>query len=1097
MKRILISLLFLILPLLIQAQTQPGYYRFPAIHGETIVFTSEGDLWRVSAKGGMALRLTTHHGVESHPAISPDGSILAFSAQYEGPTEVYTMTLQGGLPTRKTYEGEQALVIGWTPDGKILYSTRHYSTLPNTQLAAIHPQSNEPAMIPLSQASEGVFEPTGKTIFFTRLPFQGSRTKRYVGGTAQNLWKFTQGEPEALPLTGDYPGTSKEPMCWNGRVYFVSDRNGTMNLWSMNEQGGALRQHTSHKGWDIQSPDLHQGRIVYQLGADLHLFDISTEQNQLLAITLVSDFDQTRENWVKKPMEYLTSVHLSPKGDRIVMTSRGRVFVAPAKQGRLVEATRKNGVRYRNARFLPDGKSLITLSDETGELEFWKIPADGVGKAENLTRDGKVLRFAGIPSPDGKRLAYTDKDQQLWIYEFASKKSILIAVSQSGNFFHLNWSPDSQWLAYVASADNENAQIMLYSLKDGGITTLTSDRVDSYNPAWSADGKWLYFLSDRHFQSLVRSPWGPRQPEPFYDKTTKIYMADLTKQQRSPFKPVDELYVAEKEEPEKEQNKDKSKKDNSTEVVEVKIDLTGIQKRIMEVPVPPGSYSDLSVNKKRLFWVESETSLDRKQKLVTLDIDNKNEKPKSLVEGLRDYELSLDGNKVMVRKGQDLYVIDASASAPAKLDKNKVNLNNWMFAVDTREEWRQMFVDAWRLERDYFYDRNLHGVDWQGLLKKHLPLVERVADRAELNDLIAQLVGELSTLHIFVRGGDHREGEDQISLASLGATLIRDENAGGYRIDHIYQSEPDYIERLAPLARPENNINEGDVIVAINGVPILSVAHPRILLKNQAGQQVLLQVKSTPSGKPFNVVVKPISSQQETNLRYDEWEYTRRLEVDEMGKGEIGYVHLRAMGGNNYSEWVRNFYPVFNRKGLIVDVRHNRGGNIDSWILEKLLRKAWFYWQPRVGQPTWNMQYAFRGHMVVLCNARTASDGEAFAEGFKRLDLGKVIGARTWGGEIWLSMNNRLVDRGIASAAQTGVYGPEGEWLIEGHGVDPDIILDNLPHATFNGEDTQLKAAIEYLQKKIKQEPVAVPPAPPYPDKSFDYEKATNGKVQN
>jgi tricorn protease len=378
----------------------------------------------------------------------------------------------------------------------------------------------------------------------------------------------------------------------------------------------------------------------------------------------------------------------------------------------------------------------------------------------------------------------------------------------------------------------------------------------------------------------------------------------------------------------------------------------------------------------------------------------------------------------------------------------------------------------------------MHGLDWPSMLKKYQPLVDRVTNRAELSDLVEQMVGELSALHTFVGGGDNRKGPDEIAPAALGATLARDEAAGGYRIDHIYRADPDFPDRLSPLARPGVGIKDGDVIEAVNGVPTLSVADPAVLMRNNAGKQALLRVKSKESGKSGEVIVVPISAEQETNLRYEEWEYTRRLAVEEAAKGEIGYVHLRAMGGGNYSEWARHFYPVFNRKGLIIDVRHNRGGNIDSWILEKLLRKAWFYWQPRVGNPAWNMQYAFRGHVVVLCNERTASDGEAFAEGFRRLGLGKLIGTRTWGGEIWLSVDSWLVDNGVASAAETGVYGPEGKWLIEGHGVDPDIVVDNPPHATFSGEDSQLQAAVKYLQEQIRLHPVQVPHAPPYPDKS-------------
>ncbi len=395
-----------------------------------------------------------------------------------------------------------------------------------------------------------------------------------------------------------------------------------------------------------------------------------------------------------------------------------------------------------------------------------------------------------------------------------------------------------------------------------------------------------------------------------------------------------------------------------------------------------------------------------------------------------------------------------------------------------------MFVEAWRLERDYFYDRKMHGLDWPAILKKYLPVVDRVTDRAELSDLIGDMVGELSALHIRVTGGDIREGNDQIRPGSLGASLTRDESHGGWRIDHIYKTDPDYPDKLSPLARPGAAVKEGDVIETVNGVPTLAAANPRELLRNEAGKQVLLSLRSPGEAKARETVVKPIDPSQDTDLRYSEWEYSRRQRVEQAAHGDIGYIHLRAMGSSDIAEWARDYYPVYNRKGLIIDVRHNRGGNIDSWILEKLLRKAWFYWQPRVGSPTWNMQYAFRGHVAVLCDEFTASDGEAFSEGIKRLHIGKVIGKRTWGGEIWLSANNFLVDHGIATAAETGVYGPEGQWLIEGHGVEPDIVVDNPPHATFQGEDAQLAKAIEYLQEEIRKNPNPEPAAPAYPDKA-------------
>jgi tricorn protease len=1063
----------------VENQAPQGYYRFPAIHGDTIVFTAEGDLWRVSIRGGMAQRLTSHLGTESHAAFSPDGKLLAFSAEYEGFGEVYTMPVEGGLPTRRTFEGRSAIVLGWTPDGKVLYTTRQFSTLPDWQMATIDLRTGERTLLPLSQANEGIFDPSGRTLFFTRLPFQGSSTKRYQGGTIQHIWKFADGDPEAVPLTEDYAGTSKAPMWWKGRIYFVSDRDGTMNLWSMNPSGGDLQQITKHKGWDVKSPALSEGRIVYQLGADLRLYDLTSKSDRIVPITLSSDLDQEREKWVKKPLDYLTAARLSPDGDRLLLTARGQVFVAPAEQGRFVEVTHDTGVRYRRASFLPDGKSVLALADATGELEFYRLPANGIGKPEQLTSDGKVFRFGAEVSPDSKWLAYGDKNWQLWLFNLEDKKSKQIDASQMGAFEDLAWSPDSQWLAYVRDANDTYPQIWLYSLKTGSATALTSDRVNSFSPVWSPEGKWIYFLSERHLESAVPAPWGLREPEPYFDLPVGIYQVPLAKDQRSPFQPFDELHPPAKEE------KKKKSEDETNATPVVTIDLAGIQSRVQPVPVPPGNYRSLAMNAKHLFLLANGSGLEGRTNvsLRVLEITNVEPKLKTLAEPVKGYELSLDRKKILIHKDDSFYLVDPDAAPPAKLEKS-VPLSDWTFAVNPRREWRQMFTEAWRLERDYFYDRKMHGVDWPAMLKKYLPLVDRVTDREELADLTSEMVGELSALHIFVFGGDFREPAENINVGALGARLARDSSLGGCRVEHVYRADPDYPERASPLARPGAEVQEGDVIELANGIPVPSPDKLGEALRNQAHRQVLLRLKSPAAAAAREVIVTPMSQAEEADLRYDDWEYTRRLRVEESGKGDIGYVHLRAMGPRDIAQWAREYYPVFQRQGLIIDVRHNGGGNIDSWILEKLLRKAWFYWQGRAGLPYWNMQYAFRGHMVVLCDEFTGSDGEAFTEGFKRLGLGKVIGTRTWGGEIWLSFSNLLVDKGIASAAEYGVYGPEGKWLIEGHGVDPDIVIDNPPHATFNGEDAQLNKAIAFLQDEIRQHPVTVPPPPLYPDKS-------------
>ena len=467
-----------------------GYYRYPALHGDTIVFTAEGDLWRVGTDGGVAQRLTTHPSEESRAAFAPDGKTLAYSAAYEGPTEVYTLPLEGGTPVRQTYDGGAAFVAGWAPGGEILYATRRYSGLPNTQLVRVHPATGIRSPVPLAQASDGAFGADGRTLVFTRFAFQGSYTKRYQGGTAQNIWRF-DGSTEAVPMTADFKGTSKSPMVWNGRIYFLSDRDGHMNVWSMTTAGAEPRQHTRHDGLDAQSPSLSNGRIAYQLGADIRVFDIASGQDRAVPIRLISDFDHLRERWIKTPMEWVASAHLSPTGDRVVLNARGQLFVAPAQQGRVVEATRDTKVRYRVGRFFPDGKNLLTLGDASGEVEFWQVPANGIGDAAQMTTDGKVLRWDGIPSPDGSKIAHYDKDQQLWIYDVASKRQTQVARSDEGGFDDVRWSPDGRWLAYAAPASNQMTRIHLYDVANARSTPVTTDRYDSYSPEFSPDGSLI------------------------------------------------------------------------------------------------------------------------------------------------------------------------------------------------------------------------------------------------------------------------------------------------------------------------------------------------------------------------------------------------------------------------------------------------------------------------------------------------------------------------------------------------------------------------------------------------------------------------------
>ena len=1073
---------------------EQGYYRFPTIHESTIVFTAEGDLWMVSDQGGNAQRLTTHLGLEFNADISPDGQLIAFNAQYNGPTEIYVMPITGGIPQRITFEGESLgrynpSVYGWTEDGRIIYSTYKYATLPNAQLVLIDPESLTEEIMPLQQANQGTFDTASSTLFFTRLPFQGSHTRRYKGGTAENIWKFSNNAPEAVPLTVDYTGTSRDPMYFNGRIYFSSDLDGTFNLWSMNENGSDRKQHSFSSGWDIKTPDIHLEKIIYQKGADLYLYNIHSDEEKLIPISLVSDFEQRRTRWIEDPAKTITHIDLSPDGKKIAVSARGRIFVAPVEGGRWAEITRKSGIRHQASEFI-NNETVAFISDESGEMEVWKSDIHGMSKIIQISSSNHVTILQSMVSPDGKWMCTFDKDYQLSLVNLDN--GIRTTVNNATyEFADMSFSPDSKWLAYSINADNQSMVIHLYDINSGKDMVITTDRVDSYSPVWSKDGKWLYFLSDREFESLVNSPWGPRQPEPFFTETTRLYALSLYENERFPFLPQDELFITtdENKEIETDDRDKKKKKSGNIPSPDTKYyDVSGLSSRLYEVPLKGKNYGNLTLSDDHIYWTETDMSNSSKRNLFSLKISNdKDNEPILVAEDIQYFQLSDDQEKILLMKEGKLHVINAEATK-ADLTKSAIQLKDWTFKIDPMEDWKQLLTDAWRLERDYFWDRNLHGIDWQHMLEKHMPLVERITDRYELDDLMAHMVAELSTLHTFVYGGDKRESPVNIMSGSLGARLTRINEMGGYRIDYIYRSDPDFPEERSPLTGPHLKIKAGDIITAINGMDVLTAPHIAALMPEKAGQQVRLSMKH-PDGAVYDEIITPISSSQERNLRYSDWELTRR-EITETESGEeIGYIHLRAMGENNYVEFLKNYYPVFNKKGLILDVRHNRGGNIDSWILEKLMRKAWFYWQPRIGQPYWNMQYAFRGHMVILCNEMTASDGEAVTEGFRRLGLGKVIGTRTWGGEVWLTSSNRLVDGGIATAAEFGVYDENGVWLIEGHGVDPDVVVDNLPHETFHGKDAQLEAAIEHLKQLIEADPRDVPPAPPYPDKSFDYSK--------
>lgn len=1084
------------------ATDNQAYARFPTIRADTVVFTAEGDLWKTSTNGGAAQRLTTHLGAETHAAISQDGQWLAFSATYEGAQEAYVMPIQGGVPKRISFDNTVVTVLGWSAQGEVLVTSQNQvGPTSQTVISAINPKNLQRQIFPVTDANEAAVDDAGKTLFFTRLGLhtRNDNAKMYRGGAVAQLWKFDlQAKSEAVNLFATEKSNNRRPMLWKNRLYFLSDRDGAYNIYAANLDGSDAKAITKHRDWEVRNPQLGDGKIAYQLGANLHVLDLNKQDDKLLNLALVSDFDQSRQRHIKNPLEFLTNTQIAAKDDKLVFTARGQITVATTGNQRRVDIVLPEGARAREAVFSHDDRYIYAFADSSGENEIWRFPANGNGKPEQLTKDGDTHRLTLAPSPDGKFIAHTDKRGRLWLLELATKTNTIIDdASKEGHGTHdeIVWSPDSKTLAMVRGNSSQGRnQIGLYDLDSKQTYFVTTDRYESESPTFSSDGKWLYFLSNRNFQPGVGAPWGDRNMGTYFDKRAGIFALALQPGNRFPFKPDDELSKAGDKANDKpvekstdkvdasDANKESKKVENTTAKRSNSIVYQGLAERLYEVPIAAGNYRRLVTDDKRLYFLERDP-IDRSRSHVkTLAIAKTAPQAEVFAAGVRNFDLSLDKKRVFLHSGSgtgDFFVVDAGAKAPSDMSKSKLKVDDWTFSSNPRQEWKQMFTDAWRMHRDFLYDTNMRGVDWIKVREKYAPLVDRITDRAELNDLLGLMVSEVSSLHSQVRPGDIRRAAPDGVAAGLGAVLSKTNE--GYRIDHIYRSEPDLPSQRAPLDNPDLDVKVGDLITAVNGKEVNSVRDISDLLFNQADKQVLLQVKRGTNSK--SMLVSPINMMKQANLRYSDWEQSLSSKVDRVSNGKIGYLHLRAMTPADVSSFARDFYANYDRDGLIIDVRRNNGGNIDSWIIEKLLRKAWAFWAPPGQQAYANMQQTFRGHLVVLIDELTYSDGETFAAGVKALNLGPLVGKRTAGAGVWLSDRNTLADNGMVRAAENAQFDArDGRWMVEGVGVAPDIEVDNPPNASFKGEDKQLETAINYLQKKLKEQPIkplrpqAIPP---------------------
>ncbi|MFQ3249509.1 MAG: tricorn protease [Glaciecola sp.] len=1081
-----------------------GYFRTPSIHESTLVFAAEGDLWRVQHSGGLlsdeAVRLTTHSAEELTPFISPDGTDIAFSANYEGTTEVYLTSVKGGAPKRITFENSRALVKGWTASGDILYATSTTITGPANSwvLKTVNPSTLVVNNIEVSDAVEGVIDEQGKTIYFVQhgLQISTDNANHYKGGATGELWQFNlDNSVEAKKLTELHEGSVKNPMLFNGRLYFISNQSGIDNLWSMTLDGKDAEPVTKYKDWGVRSASMHNGKIAYQLGADIFVLDLVQNSSEKAKIALTSDYPQLRERWIEKPLDHLSFGSLSPKADKVALTARGRIAVVGTDKKRLIELNTSATSRNRHAILNNDNESVFAFNDDSGESEIWQFWLDGKTEAKQLTNDGKTSRLSMWLSPDGRKLAHNTKHGELFVLDIESGENRLILDNIGSGLETFKWFKDSDSIALAyTKLREERTSVVLYSLSENKSETLTSQKYESYSPAFSADGSWLYFLSDRNFNASPSSPWGDRNMGPAFDRTTEIYAIALKEDAEFPFAEPEENIDTESQgeddlEYDASEQDDESKDDadadtagestNSDELSVMEINWEGIQKRLWKVPVSAGNYRQLSANSRFLYVVERISEPNARPNLKSIRIKT-SPSLRTFTSAIANYEISNDGESLLIQKGRgsssSMYIVAAGAVFPSDARDNMVHTQGWKIRIEPQNEWRQMFKDAWLMHRDSLFDSDMRGVDWLATKAKYEPLLSRLTDRRELNDIFKQMMGELNALHSQVRGGDIPENDDVASSSTLGAAFVDSDD--GVLISHIYLHDPELPDEASPLARPGVDAKNGDIIKAINNIAITTVADLVKQLKFQAGKQVLLTLDR--DGAVINTIAKPESSRSEGSFRYKNWVYSNATKVNEEDN-EIGYLHLYAMTSRDLSTFVKEFYAQYQKQGLIIDVRRNRGGNIDSIIIEKLMRRAWSFWQNTNGDRSTNMQQAFRGHLVVLADEFTYSDGETFTAGIRALELGTVIGKQTAGAGVWLSGGNSVVDGGMARVAEFPVFAMDGRWITEGRGISPDIEVNNMPHSTYLGGDAQLEKAISYLQEKIKAEPIPAYEAKPFP----------------
>jgi len=1057
--------------------------RYPDIHGDTIVFSYGGDLWTVSSQGGQARRLTGSVGYQSSPKFSPDGSTIAFSGNYDGNIDVYTIPAVGGEPERLTWHPGWDRVIDWQPDGQSVrfQSPRQSRTGRDLQLYYVNTSGALPERIILPTAGLSSYSPDGKKIAYNRISRENRTWKRYKGGMAQEIWVYDFEANDTQKIT-DWEGTDNFPMWHGDKIYYDSDRSGRLQIWVYDTTTGEHRQVTHHDEYDVKHPSLGPDSIVYENGGWLYVLDLATEQTRQVKISVFSDNVLTRPT-IKDVGDMIGGGDLSPKANRAVFDARGDIFTVPAEKGPIRNLTATPGIRERDAVWSPDGKNVAYLSDRSGEYEIWVRPADGKGEEKQLTTGSKTYKMQMDWSPDSKHLAVSDAAMNLWVVDAKSGKMTKVDQSVSGEIQGWSWSPNGGWLAYAKGEENNFNSIFLFEVASGKTHRVTTDFTEDGSPCFDDEGKYLFFVSARDFDPTL----GGFDLKPLWTNMDGIYLVTLREDVEHPFPPEsDEAEVTEEGDASKDDEaKDEDKKDDekkSEEKEPIKIDFEGLSDRLVELDVTQGNYSNLQFAGGKLFYLSRPFTAgggrDRwgaGSDIMVFDMEER--EAEQVLPKVFGFTLSADGQKILYASGGSFGIIDAKADQ--KPSDKPLRTDEMQAKVDPRAEWQQMFRDAWRQERDFFYDPGMHGVDWDHMYQRYGQLVPYVTHGTDFSYLLGEMIGELNSSHSYVRPGD-RPHPKQVGTGLLGCTFALDSKAGRYRFGTIYSERDWNSDTPAPLNQPGMNVSSADYLLTVDGVALTADINPYNLFENKVGQQVALEISASADGKDSReIIVVPIAD--DGDLRYEAWVQANRRRVDELSGGRIGYLHMPNTAVGGQVGFAKGYYPNLRKDGLIIDERFNGGGFIPDFFMNILRQKLVNLWKPRYGQDWRTPGTAFLGHMAMVSNGYAGSGGDALPYYFKYYDLGEVIGTRTWGGLVGISRGIGLMDGGQVTFPEFGLFNVNGEWDVENHGVDPDIVVDNLPQDVIDGRDPQLEKAVEVLLQNIKDEPVKVPTTGSFP----------------